>query len=166
MTGKIIALMLAALAVVTAAGLYYLQVFYYYEEVSPEGFAVQTEGTEIPAEATNIEAIDATSSPIRFRACFDTPLTPDLDATPYEGAIPLNAPFWFDCFDATEIGNALETGEGQAFLAQKNVHYGVDRIVAILPGGRGYVWHQLNNCGETAYDGTQIGEDCPPLEDQ
>ena len=57
-------------------------------------------------------------------------------------------------------------GEGQAFLAQKNVHYGVDRIVAILPGGRGYVWHQLNNCGELAYDGTQIGEDCPPLEDQ
>ena len=166
MTGKIIAIVLATLAVVAAVGLYYLQVFYFYERVSPRGFALQAEAGEIPAQATDIEAIDANSSPIRFRACFDTPLTPDLDAIPYDGAVPLNAPFWFDCFDAEAIGASLENGQAQAFLAQKNVHYGVDRIVAILPGGRGYVWHQLNNCGETAYDGTQIGEDCPPLEDQ
>ncbi|SFG80126.1 hypothetical protein SAMN04488020_10446 [Palleronia marisminoris] len=166
MTGKIIAILLAVVTVVAALGLYYLQVYYFYERVSPRGFALQTEAGEIPAKATNIEAIDANSSPIRFRACFDTPLTPDVDAVPYEGAVPLNAPFWFDCFDAEEIGVALASAQAQAFLAEKNIEFGVDRVVAILPGGRGYVWHQLNNCGERAYDGTQIGEDCPPREDQ
>ncbi|WP_375261301.1 DUF6446 family protein [Palleronia sp.] len=164
--GKVIAIVLAAVAVIAAVGLYYLQVFHYYERVSPRGFVLQTASGEIPAEATNIEAIDANSSPIRFRACFDTPLGPDVAAERYDSADPLNAPFWFDCFDAEEIGEALARGEAQAFMGQKNVEYGVDRVVAILPGGRGYVWHQLNNCGEVAYDGTQIGEECPPREDQ
>ena len=34
----------------------------------------------------------------------------------YEGAVPLIAPSWFDCFDATAIGEALEKGEAIAFL--------------------------------------------------
>ncbi|QFU07512.1 hypothetical protein PARPLA_00976 [Rhodobacteraceae bacterium THAF1] len=166
MSGKVLALIMAVVAVATAVGVYYLQVYHYYEEVAPDGFALVTESGEIDAQATNIEAIDAISSPIRFRACFDTALTPAADATRYEDAVPLTAPFWFDCFDATQIGDALEAGTATAFLAEKNVEYGVDRIVAITDDGRGYVWHQLNNCGETAYDGTQIGEDCPPREDQ
>ena len=165
MNGKIIAIFLAVLALVTAGGLYYLEVFYYYERVQPEGFALVTQDGETNAQATNIEAIDAISSPIRFRACFDTPLGPDVQAQQYPDAVPLNAPFWFDCFDATEIGEALEAGTARAFLSQKNVHYGVDRIVALTGDGRGYAWHQLNNCGELAYDGTQVGEDCPPREE-
>ena len=162
MTGKIIVVVLALTALFTAAGVYYLQVFHFYERVQPEGFVLQTPDGEIPAEAVDIEAIDANSSPIRFRACFDTELTPDLDAIPYDGAEPLNAPFWFDCFEADDIGTALEEGRARAFLGEKNVHRGADRVVAITGDGRGFVWHQLNNCGEIAYDGTQIGEDCPP----
>ncbi|HBR38682.1 MAG TPA: histidine kinase, partial [Sulfitobacter pontiacus] len=36
-----------------------------------------------------------------------------------------------------------------------------DRIVAITSDGRGYVWHELNDCGDKAYDGTVVGEACP-----
>ncbi len=165
MNGKVIGISVAALAVIGAAGMWYLQVFHYYDRVSPDGFALQTESGERSAEATGIEAIDANSSPIRFRACFDTPLAPDVAAIPYEGAVPLNAPFWFDCFDAAGIGAQLADGSARAFLGQKNVAFGVDRIVAITDDGRGYVWHQLNDCGELAYDGTRIGEECPPRED-
>ncbi len=165
MNGKLAAILFAGLAVVAGAGAWYLQVFYYYERVAPSGFVLQTQGGARSAEARGIEAIDATSSPIKFRACFDTDLTGEVEALSYLDAVPLTAPFWFDCFDAEEIGDRLADGTARAFLGEKNVEYGVDRIVAITDGGRGYVWHQLNNCGEVRYDGTQVGEDCPPRED-
>ena len=56
----------------------------------------------------------------------------------------------------------MEAGTALTFLSQKNIHYGVDRVVAITSDGRGYAWHELNDCGEKAYDGTVVGEECPP----
>jgi hypothetical protein len=38
----------------------------------------------------------------------------------------------------------------------------VDRIVAVTDHGQGFAWHELNACGEKAYDGTVVGETCPP----
>ena len=70
-------------------------------------------------------------------------------------------PGWFDCFDAKAIGEELEAGTALTFLSQKNIHFGVDRIVAITSDGRGYIWHELNDCGEKSYDGTVVGEACP-----
>lgn len=94
-----------------------------------------------------IEGIDADSSPIKFRACFTTPLTlATLTETyrDYPGAEPLVAPSGFDCFDAEAIGKALETGEALAFLSEPDIHPGVDRVVAVFPDGRAYAWQQLN----------------------
>ncbi|MCX8228299.1 MAG: DUF6446 family protein, partial [Sulfitobacter sp.] len=70
----------------------------------------------------------------------------------------------FDCFDAAAIGAELAAGTAVPFLSQKNVHFGVDRIVAITDDGRGYIWHDLNDCGDKAYDGTIVGEECPGRE--
>ena len=110
------------------------------------------------------QAIDADSSPIRYRACFTTEMSHSLLSEtyePYEKAEPRNAPEWFDCFDAKAIAEEIEAGTALTFLGQKNVHFGVDRIVAITSDGRGYVWHELNDCGDKAYDGTIVGEECP-----
>ncbi len=96
---------------------------------------------------SGIEGIDADSSPIKFRACFTTPLTlATLTETyrDYPAAEPLVAPSGFDCFDAEAIGKALETGEALAFLSEPNIHPGVDRVVAVFPDGRAYAWNQLN----------------------
>jgi len=96
---------------------------------------------------SGIEGIDADSSPIKFRACFTTPLTlATLTETyrDYPGAEPLVAPLGFDCFDAEAIGRALETGEALAFLSEPNIHPGVDRVVAVFADGRAYAWQQLN----------------------
>jgi hypothetical protein len=41
------------------------------------------------------------------------------------------------------------------------VSYGIDRIVAITEDGRGYVWHQINDCGEVVFDGEPAPENCP-----
>jgi hypothetical protein len=94
-----------------------------------------------------VEGIDADSSPIKFRACFRTPLSLAMlteTYREYEGAEPLVAPSAFDCFDAAAIGKALETGEALAFLSEPDIHPGVDRVVAVFADGRAYAWHQLN----------------------
>jgi hypothetical protein len=158
--------MISALA--AGAALYYLQVYGFYEEVSadlPEVRLVSlTSEAPEPILADGISAIDADSSPIRFRACFSTPTSLALLSETYIGldrATPRNAPDWFECFDAAAIGAELKAGTALAFLGEKNVAFGVDRIVAITEDGRGYIWHELNDCGQKAYDGTIVGEECP-----
>lgn len=80
----------------------------------------------------------------------------------YEYPVPTVAPGWFECFDATALGADLEGGSAIAFLGTFNVIYGFDRVVAITEDGRGYVWHQLNKCGEKVFDGDPPPEGCPP----
>ncbi len=169
-TGKLLAGAIVISALVAGAAMYYLQVYAFYEPVAADAPITLTgivSDEPEPILVDNLEAIDATSSPIRFRACFTTRqsmamLTETYE--PYPDPTPLLAPGWFDCFDAEVIGEALETGEATAFLSEKNIHFGVDRVIAIFDDGRAYAWHQLNNCGETAYDGSPVGEDCPPRE--
>ena len=168
MKGKIAGLAIMVSAIVAGAALYYLQVYGFYREVTAQVDDVRLTSrmsqTPEPISANGITAIDAESSPIRFRACFTTSASLATLSETYvvlEGATPRNAPGWFDCFDAAAIGAELEAGTAVAFLGQKNVAFGVDRVVAITEDGRGYIWHELNDCGEKAYDGTIVGEECP-----
>ena len=55
----------------------------------------------------------------------------------------------------------LDTGQALAFMGTENVTYGIDRIVAIHEDGRGFVWHQINECGEEVFDGNAPPEGCP-----
>jgi hypothetical protein len=170
MTGKILGSFILISALIAGAALYYLQIYGFYEEVdAPEGgVALMTIDGNLPEviPMEDFRAIDADSSPIRYRACFTTPYSLALLTETFqmvENAAPRNAPGWFDCFDAAALGGELEAGTALTFLSQKNVHFGVDRIVAITSDGRGYVWHELNDCGDKAYDGTIVGEECPPV---
>ena len=170
MMGKILAVILGLSALVAGGAMYYLQVYGFYEDVQSQPgqdvVLMPLDGGEPQAIAYgDFQAIDAGSSPIRYRACFQTELDLETLSVTYvaaQGATPRNGPGWFGCYDAAEIGAALEAGDARAYLGVKNVSYGVDRIVAITKDGRGYIWHDLNHCGEKAYDGTVVGEDCPP----
>jgi len=168
MNGKAIVAVLTLSAALAGGALYYLQVYGYYHEVQAEAEPVSlvllADNLPEPILAENFQAIDADSSPIRYRACFTTPMTAAVLSETYvmvDNPKPLNAPGWFDCFNAEAIGTELEAGTALAFLGQKNVHFGVDQIVAITDDGRGYIWHELNECGEKSYDGTVVGEACP-----
>ena len=169
-TGKLFVAAIVIPAILAGAVMYYLQVYAYYEAVpagAPLTLTSLSTGQPDPIPTEAFEGIDANSSPIRYRACFTTPLSMAMLTETYQtypDPTPLTGPGWFDCYDARTIGEALETGEATAFLSQKNIHYGVDRVIAIFDDGRAYAWHQLNNCGETAYDGSPVGEDCPPRE--
>ncbi|WP_424984700.1 DUF6446 family protein [Microbulbifer sp. S227A] len=170
--GRIVIVLLLLAALVAGAALYYLQIYGYYYSVDPEpgrDVLLVSTAPEIPEPIAydGFQAIDADSSPIRYRACFTTGARPETlarDHVTVAGATPRNAPFWFDCFDAEYIAAQIEAGQARVFLGGKNVHYGVDRLVAITSDGRGFAWNELNNCGAKAYDGTVIGEECPPLD--
>lgn len=149
--GRVLILAMLALALAAGALIYWLQVYAYYRPVSftPGREMVLTPADGGPPEAIavrDIEGIDAESSPLRFRACFTMDASPTSMArfAPYDEPTPLIGPRWFSCYDAGAIGAALERGEARAFLSQRDIHPGVDRVVAVLPDGRAYAWHQLN----------------------
>ncbi len=174
MSGKLVGIFLLICGAVAGGGLYYLQIYGFYEEVAAtDGPDVQLIMQDSDAEQaiaySNFRAVDADSSPIRFRACFETTETLEVLSATYVDAgevIPRNAPGWFECFDAAALAQELKAGTARAYLGQKNIRYGVDRIVAVTDDGRGYIWHELNDCGDKAYDGTVVGEECPPLPEQ
>jgi hypothetical protein len=169
MSGKPIVLFLIAAGLVAGAAMYWLQVYAFYEEVdlADNGGAVtlhvtREDGALVRLSPLSFRGIDADSSPIRFRACFELGETPG-DLRPYPDAVPLVAPGWFDCFDAEQIGADLEAGAATAYLGEENVTYGIDRIVALYPDGRGFAWHQINACGEVVFDGDPPPPGCPPV---
>lgn len=169
--GKFLAGLIVISALAAGAAVYYLQVYHYYDEVAANG----TEDVVMTSVATGVaepilyegfQAIDSDSSPIRYRACFTTGLSQAMLTETYEiyeSAEPNIAPPWFDCFDADEIGKSIEDGDAVAFLGTENIHYGIDRVVAVLPDGRGYVWQQINHCGEAVFNGKAAPDDCPPV---
>ena len=170
MTGKLLASFLVICAAIAGGGMYYLQVYGFYEEVQADNVAdVQLTSVVSGAPETilyeNFKAIDADSSPLRYRACFETSMSQALLTETYElyeTPVPNNAPGWFDCFNAQSIGTDLEAGTAIAFLGTSNIIYGFDRVVAIDGQGRGFVWHQINECGEKAFDGDPLPDYCPP----
>ena len=150
--------------------MYYLQVYGFYDEVQAndvDDVQLTSVVSGLPEAILyeNFEAIDAESSPLRYRACFETPMSQAMLTETYEiydDPVPNVAPGWFDCFEASQVGAALEEGTAIAFLGTGNIVYGFDRVVAVGEDGRGYVWHQINHCGETVFDGDPVPEGCPP----
>ena len=98
-----------------------------------------------PLAVTDLRAIDADSSPIRWRACFRLSAPLPAGITPFDKPEPSFAPGWFDCFQADQIGADLESGAATAYLSQPEIHPDVDRVIAVYPDGRAYGWHQIND---------------------
>lgn len=149
MNGKLVAGFIVVFSAVFGAVMYYMQVYAYYEPVATlREIPVTTASGEVePLRIGDFQGIDAESSPLRFRACFTVPVplgTLSETLAPAEEAEPLNGPGWFDCYDAGELHTALESGEAVAFLGQREIRPGVDRLIAVMRDGRGFAWHQLN----------------------
>ncbi len=166
--GKVAVILILGAAILGGAGLWYAQTRGYYAPV--EGPVTLTlaapDGGLTTLPAHDVQAIASEASPLGFRACFAT----DLDQPALREALALEprarpqptvAPGWFPCFDAGEVARLLSAGEALAYTAYPNARFGVDRVVAIAADGRGWAWHELNDCGRRSYDGTPVGEACP-----
>ncbi len=163
--GKVAVLTLIGSGVIAAGGLWWTANNAYWSE-DPEAVIAlsQSDGTSVRLEVAELQAIRASSSPLGFRACFRLPDVDRLDQTllqQMDRPAPRIPPRWFTCFDPGDIANALKTGRAVVYLGEKNIAYGVDRVVAIFDDGRGFAWHELNDCGRKAYDGSPVGEACP-----
>jgi hypothetical protein len=166
MSGKLVSGGILAITVAFGIGVYYAQVYGYYETLSQGDVALTSvkSGDSERIPVSTFEGIDANSSPIRYRACFRTPLSTELLAETFTRVAnpePRNAPDWVGCFDANQIGKDLEAGMAIAYMGEANFEFGIDRIVAIYDDGRGFVWHQINDCGDKLYDGSQASDNCP-----
>lgn len=156
------------MAVAAGVAMYYFQVHAFYVDVSGEVEDVQLQsvvtGQSEPVLFEDFKGIDADSSPLRYRACYQMPASLAMLTETYvvlDTAEPRVAPGWFDCFDAAQIGADIEDGVAIPFMGQQNVTYGIDRIVAVYPDGRAFAWHEINRCGEVVFDGEPAPEDCP-----
>jgi len=179
MMGKFLIILTLLSALLIGGGIYYFQVYAYYKPVALDQNATVS-GTpgvtsirlttlvdNLPQTipVSDFQAIDADSSPLRFRGCFTTSLgleTLRETYVPYKDAVPLIAPGWFDCFDARQIDADLEQGVAVAFLSEGNFKYGIDRIIAVYGDGRAFAWHQINSCGAVVFDGQPAPDGCPP----
>lgn len=136
---------------IAGVAIYYLQVYGYYKDVDLN--TVDLRLTSVVSDepemilTQDVQAIDADSSPLRFRACFTTPASLAMLTETfviYDNATPLTGPGWFECYDAAKVGEALDNGRAIAFLAQADIRDGVDRVIAVFDDGRAFAWHQLN----------------------
>lgn len=148
MNGRIVASGLILSAALAGLVMYYLQVYGFYEDVTELGPQPMTiadaNGAPQPLAIDGFKGIDATSSPLRFRACFTTAPDPLSALAPYAAPTPLNGPKWFQCYNARALGEDIAAGTARAYLSQKNIAPGVDRVIAVYPDGRAFAWHQLN----------------------
>ncbi len=165
--GKVFALAIVVPSLIGGAAMWYLQVYAYYRELPPEEAAVQkvtlADGSVVALPVASAEAIDADSSPIRYRACLTlAPEAPEPSALrPYAGAEVLTTPSWFSCFDAGAIDAAMADGSATVALAEADRPWGVDRVIAVI-GDRAWVWPQINRCGMAVFNGEPLPEGCTP----
>ena len=157
MNGKIVGGAVVLTGVVAGVAMYWLQVYAFYEPVAAEAPAARMQLTALatgapePIPSEGFDGIDSDSSPLRFRGCFTTPMSLAHLSEAYEiyeTAEPLIAPPWFDCFDAGRIGADLADGTALAFLSERDISPGVDRVIAVYPDGRAFAWHQLNDSAD------------------
>lgn len=167
MRSKAVIVVFAAFVVAFGVALWWFQTRAYYETV--EGVdAVEIMGSDLPV--VEFRGIDAPTSPLKLRACFRVRDGVAPDAVQHvaeaESATPLVAPGWFDCFDAEAIEAGIAEGSIRAVMAARDEPWGFDRIVAVDPIGRGWMWRQMNACGRAKFEGDPLPEGCPPAPEE
>ena len=143
MNGRSFILVCIAFLMIFTLLLFYFQNFAYYERLEVKNrLLIEKQMIEV----TNYYGIDASSSGLKLRECFTvTDESFDIkNLTTYQKPTPLNAPFWFECFNAESITKDLNTNKAVAFLSKKEEFDGIDKVIVLYPDGTGYQWRQLN----------------------
>ncbi len=142
-SGKLLAGGIVAFGAIFGVGMWYSQVYAYYEVVT--GTAEVTVGGE-PFAVRDYSGIQARTSPLKMRGCFtfEDPKAAITAGKLSDDAIPLKPPYWFDCFDTEQILADIESGTATPIMAGIDEGDGADLYMAIYPDGRAYRWRQPN----------------------
>ena len=142
-SGKLLAGGIVAFGAVFGIGMWYAQVYAYYEEVT--GINEVTVGVETFA-VSDYTGIEARTSPLKMRGCFtfEDPQGAIVAGERATDAVPLKPPHWFECFDTVQILADIESGESIPIMAGLDDGDGADLYMAIYPDGRAYRWRQVN----------------------
>jgi hypothetical protein len=135
-SGTYVGVGLVATALLAGLVFWWYQNHAFYKETHQD--TVTIAGVVYPV--TEWKGIVSSKSPLSMRACFL--LREDFQALEAVDAKPLVAPGWFRCFNARVIDENLERGYARAYVAGRNEPPGFDRIIAVFPGGRSYMWRQ------------------------
>ncbi len=142
-SGKVLAGGIVAFAAVFGVGMWYAQVYAYYEEVTD--VTEVTVGNETFA-IRDYDGINAPTSPLKMRGCFtfEDPKGAIVAGLRTEDAVPIKPPYWFECFDTEQIQADIESGLATPIMAGLDEGDGADLYIAIYPDGRAYRWRQPN----------------------
>jgi len=142
-SGKLMAGGIVAFGAIFGIGMWYSQVYAYYEEVT--GLSEVTVGGE-PFAVSGYTGISAQTSPLKMRGCFtfEDPKAAITAGKLADDAVPLKPPYWFDCFDPEQILTDIESGAATPIMAGLDEGDGADLYMAIYPDGRAYRWRQPN----------------------
>jgi hypothetical protein len=138
--GKYVITGLVAFTLLFGLAFWWFQEHAFYTETQAAEHTVVIAGQVYPV--TEWKSIEATSSPLKMRACFL--IQESIQALPAIAPEPLVAPGWFRCFNAEFIAENLASEYAMAYVALRDDPRGFDRIVAVFPGGRAYMWRQPN----------------------
>ncbi|MFL2790291.1 MAG: DUF6446 family protein [Paracoccaceae bacterium] len=141
MSGKITVVLILGFSFCFGIIFFYFQSFAYYQEVSG---IKKIEVQDRKIEVKDYLGIRADTSALKMRSCFIAKSSDFRNLPPAKKPQPLNAPFWFDCFNSKDLQEAIDGGRAKAYLAKENEADGIDRLVVIYPNGKGYEWRQLN----------------------
>ena len=161
MKGSLMISGILSATVIMGGGLWYALQIAPYEETKGQStiFAFDEE-----LEVSNYHAINGSTSPLKFRACFDVDWSYDPSDTYKNEATPLVGPKWFSCFDAKQITSDIASSAATVKLATSNEPFGTTTYIAHYPDGRAFMWRQLNACGDAYYSGEPLPSDCPQRE--
>ena len=141
MNGRRLVLGLLVFVAVFGAALVYFQFFAFYDRATTFG-PMNVDGAEL--EFLDYEGIDASSSPLKLRGCFQTQPDAFMSLPAAEDPTPLTPPPWFGCFDARAISEDIAAGRANAYLLATDAPDGFDLIAAIYPDGRREVLSKLD----------------------
>ena len=108
----------------------------------------------------NYNGIDADTSPLKLRACFEVDWEYNFSADYKNIATPLIAPKAFSCFDAKKIGFDIQADNASVILADVNNPFGFDKYIVQYPDGKSYMWRQINECGKAHFAGDPLPVGC------
>jgi hypothetical protein len=134
--GGYVAVALGAAALLAVMAYWWFVSHTFYEETYQD--TVSIAGEVYPV--TEWRGVVSDKSPLDARACFL--LRAPFEALEELSPRPTDAPAWFRCFNAQVIRENLATGYATAYVAESDDPPGFDRIVAVFPGGRSYMWRQ------------------------